>query len=170
MSFEPGRMSSQYEIKRITKEDISSVYKICINNPLYYEHMKTKPTYENLMETLTELPPNTTIEDKNFVGFYEDNQLIAILDIIAGYPDPKTAYIGWFMIKKELQGTGIGSKIISEVISYLAEKEFQYVQLGYIKGNEQSERFWRKNMFYPIGREKETEEYTIVEMKREVRV
>lgn len=168
MKLKLEHMSSKYTVKQFTEEDISNIYEICIGNPSYYEYMKTEPTYENITDIFTELPPNTALEDKYFVGFYEANQLIAILDIVTGYPNAKTAFIGWFMMKKELQGTEIGSRIISEVISCLEEEKFHYAQLGYIKGNQQSENFWRKNKFYPIGREKETRDYIIVVMQREV--
>jgi RimJ/RimL family protein N-acetyltransferase len=161
-------LSSRYMIKQFTKEDVSSIYELCIENPIYYEYMKSVPTFENIKDTLTELPPNISLDKKYFVGYYENNQLIALLDIITGYPNEQIVYIGWFMMRKELQGTGIGSTIIEEALSYFKEKKFQAVQLGYVKGNKQSEGFWRKNKFYPIGREKDTNDYTVVVMQREI--
>lgn len=163
-----NQMSQRYSVKRFTEEDISEIYKICVENSIYYNYIKTEPSFEGIKETFLELPPNTTMKDKYFVGFYLGEQLIAIMDLITGYPKDKTAFIGWFMMKKELQGSGVGSFIIEEVISYLKKEQFEQVQLGYIKGNQQSEHFWRKNSFAPNGREKETNEYTIIVMEREI--
>lgn len=105
------------------------------------------------------------MDDKFFVGFYEAEQLVALLDLIVGYPDAETAYIGWFMMRAELQGKGIGSSIVAEILSFLEKESFCCVELGYIKGNEQAEHFWRKNGFSATGTEVRTENYTIVKMQ-----
>ena len=42
------------------------------------------------------------------------------------------------------------------------------MRLGYIKGNQESERFWTKNNFIPTGIESETDYYTIVVMQRDL--
>lgn len=105
------------------------------------------------------------MDDKFFVGFYEAEQLVALLDLIVGYPDAETAYIGWFMMRAELQGKGIGSSIVAEILSFLEKEHFCCVELGYIKGNEQAEHFWRKNGFSATGTEVRTENYTIVKMQ-----
>lgn len=59
-------------------------------------------------------------------------------------------YIGFFMMKRELQGVGIGSGIISEVLGYLKKQGFEKCQLGIDKDNPQSNYFWRKNGFEVI--------------------
>jgi len=156
-------------VKQLTEEDVSSIYELCIKNPIYYEYIKSVPTHENIKDSLFELPPNISLDNKYFVGYYKEGQLIALLDIITGYPNEQTVYIGWFMMKKELQGTGIGSNIIAEALLYFKKEKFQAVQLGYVKGNNQSEGFWRKNKFYPVGREKDTNDYTVVVMQRDIR-
>lgn len=168
MLLELKRLSSRYIIKQFTKEDISSIYELCVGNPIYYEYIKSVPTHENLTDTLTELPPNISLDKKYFVGYYKKNQLIALLDFITGYPNEQTVFVGWFMMRKELQGTGIGSNIIEEALLYFKEEKFQAVQLGYVKGNKQSEGFWKKNKFIPVGREKVSEDYTVVVMQREI--
>lgn len=168
MLLEFKHLSSRYMIKQFTEVDVSSIYELCVGNPIYYEYIKSVPTYENIKDSLTELPPNISLDKKYFVGYYKEEQLIALLDIITGYPNEQTVFIGWFMVRKELQGTGIGSNIIAEALLYFREEKFQAVQLGYVKGNKQSEGFWRKNKFYPVGREKDTNDYTVVVMQREI--
>jgi RimJ/RimL family protein N-acetyltransferase len=161
-------MSSHYQVKQLTKKDVSSIYTLCKGNPNYYKYMKTEPTLKNIKEALTMLPPNKTIDDKYFVGFYKDDQLVAIMDVIDGYPNMGTAFIGWFMVKQEFQRAGRGTAIITEILSYLKKESFRYVRLGYIKGNQESEYFWIKNKFLPTGIESEKEEYIIVVMQREL--
>ena len=65
-------------------------------------------TEESIAEDLTALPPNIQPTAKYFVGFYSENRLVAILDLIDGYPEDKIAFIGLFMTDIDTQGRGIG--------------------------------------------------------------
>ncbi len=168
MLLELNRLSSQYTVKKLTEEDIPNILLVCKGNPTYYKYYKSEPTNENIKASLTALPPNKTIKDKYFVGFYNEDSLVAILDLITGYPNEDVAYIGWFMMNKEFQGSGVGTAIIIDIIIYLKEKNFAYVKLGYIKGNSQAQNFWIKNNFNPVGDEVKTDKYTIVCMQREM--
>lgn len=166
MRFNAEALSPRYEVRQFTENDIPDIYALCKGNPTYYEHMKMEPTHDNLRSVLTELPLNMTMEDKLFAGFYENDHLVAILDLITGYPDPDTAFIGWFMMDKARQGAGVGSAIVADIMNCLKRDGFSYVRLGYIKGNPESEGFWKKNGFVPTGAESRTDDYTIVVMKK----
>lgn len=61
--------------------------------------------------------------------------------------DADTAFIGFFMMNKALQGRGVGTALVSEVLAYLTALGFAAVQLGIDKENPQSNHFWRKNGF-----------------------
>lgn len=166
MRIKVEKLSSRFEVRQFTEMDIPAVYALCKGNPTYYKHMKMEPTPDNLKSVLTELPSGKTIEDKLFAGFYEEGSLTAILDLITGYPDADTALIGWFMMDKMRQGRGIGSGIVEDISACLKKEGFSYVRLGYIKGNAESEGFWKKNGFVPTGEEVRTDDYTIIVMKK----
>ena len=44
------------------------------------ENVTARYIYGN-KNIITELPPNKTLQDKHFVGFYKDKKLVAILDL-----------------------------------------------------------------------------------------
>lgn len=161
-------LSNDYLVKKIREEDIPTVYELCKGNPYYYEHMKMQPTPENLTEVMTELPPGKTADDKFFVGFWEDDKLVAILDLIIGYPDSDTVFIGWFMMNRDFGGKGIGSAIVQKVLACMKKEGMQQARLGYIKGNRQARNFWLKNGFQPTGDGKDTEDDTVVVLEREL--
>lgn len=158
---------SDYMVKQLLEEDVPDILRLCEGNPVYYKYMKMQPSIENLTEVLTALPEGKSMDNKHFYGFYNGSKLVAILDLITEYPDKDTVFIGWFILNKDFQRTGIGTRIITEILSYLKNK-FRYVRLGYIKGNQQSENFWIKNKFSPTGEESQTEDYTIVIMQKEI--
>lgn len=165
-NFKIEDLSSNYLVKQFTEKDIPEIYTLAKMNTTYYKYMNMKPTHENLKEVITALPPNKSLEDKFFLGFYHDNNLVAILDLILKYPNDNTAFIGWFMLNKEMQHKGIGTKIITDILLCLKENNFSFVRLGYIKGNSESKKFWIKNDFKPTGIETKDENYTIVVMQR----
>lgn len=160
------KLSENYHVRRIKESDIQAVYELCISNPLYYQHMKMEPTIQNLREVMTALPPATSMDDKYFVGYFEGGRLVAILDLVLSYPKDDIAFIGWFMMIKGYQGKHIGSSLITELTHVVSEAGYAYMQLGYIKGNAQSEAFWKRNGFTPTGIETDTEDYTVVVMRK----
>ena len=160
------KISVQYQVRRMTEEDLSELLELAQGNPTYYEHLHEKPQLESLREDLVKLPPRTVPEDKYFLGFYRGGRLCAALDLIAGYPNPETAFIGWFILRKDLQGRGVGTEMMNELLAFLKEQGFLYVRLCYVKGNPESRAFWVKNQFVPTGVEPEGDGYTMVVVQR----
>lgn len=159
-------LSTKYLVKRIEDADISDVFALCEGNPLYYQYCPPFVTPESIKSDMLALPPGKTMEDKYYLGFYLGDQLIAIMDLIDGYPNAETAFIGFFMMDQRWQGKHIGTEIITEACSYLKEAGFSEVRLGYAKGNFQSEAFWFKNCFEKTGVEKQADNYVSVLMLR----
>lgn len=166
MKLDIETFSSRYTVRPLSERDIPAMLALCRGNRLYYQYYGDQPTPENLRADLTALPPGTTPEDKHFVGFYQDNRLIALLDLIAGYPAQDTAYIGWFILDCTLQGRGLGTAMISELLSALKPAGFRAVRLAYVQNNPQSARFWQKNGFVPSGSPVDTAPRTLQAAER----
>lgn len=162
-------ISIKYKVKRLEEEDINEIYGICKENETYYKYYKETPTLENVKLSFTELPEGKTLRDKYFLGFYYNKELIAVADLIAGYPDVETLFIGWFIMNKKYQKRGIGSEILNEVLSFAKNEGFKRSKLGYIKGNKESEGFWIKNNFIKKEPEIEQEKYTVIIMEKELK-
>ena len=97
------------------------------------------------------LPPGKSYDDKFYVGFFENENLVAIMDLILDFPEKEIAFIGLFMTNIQYQNKGIGSKIISEIVTYLKSLGYKKIRLGVDKGNLQSYSFWSKNNFNTIS-------------------
>ncbi|MDE5546658.1 MAG: GNAT family N-acetyltransferase [Anaeroplasmataceae bacterium] len=156
-----SRISKKYQIRKITEKNIPEVLELCLGNPLYYKHCPPMVTFESIREDLKKLPPRKTLEDKFYIGFYEEETLVAVMDLILKYPNEQTIFIGFFMMNKRLQGKGIGSQIIKDTLEYFMP-DYKYVRLGYVSGNKESEGFWLKNHFQPTGVVVKEDAYSIV--------
>ena len=163
------RFSEAYTVRRLGEADVEDVYALCSGNPLYYQHCPPFVTRESIREDMRALPPGKELSDKYFVGYYDRGGLTAVLDLIAGYPDGQTAFIGFFMMNAAAQGRGTGSRIVQDLCGYLRAAGFSRVRLAWVKGNPQAEHFWRKNGFAETGIESERDGYTAITAQKDLR-
>ncbi len=106
-------------------------------------------------------------QDKYYLGYFDKTKrLVAVMDFIARYPTEQSCFIGFFMMEHDLQGSGIGSSIITELCEYLTKRNYQYIRLGYVDGNEQSKSFWLKNYFTNTGLRNRTDDYSVIVLSR----
>ena len=116
-------------------------------NDQYYRYCGGETSPGRIRQDLTLCPPGIPLAQKYYVGFFAAGTLVAVMDLVDGYPDADTAFIGFFMMNKSLQGRGVGTALVSEVLAYLTALGFAAVRLGIDKENPQSNHFWRKNGF-----------------------
>ena len=141
-------LSTSHEVRSITQADISDVYALCKSNQKYYENTNSAPTVESLTEIISRLPENVVPKDKYFVGFYDNEQLVSVLELITGYPESNDAFIGWFMVDGHLQRQGIGSQIFADVRAAMTGQGYDYLSLQCEKENVEAIAFWQAQGFH----------------------
>ena len=163
-----NRLSSKYAVKKLNENDIKDIISLMLANKQYYQYHPVKINEEMVKEELTMLPPNKTIDDKYYLGFYDDHSLLCVMELIEKYPKDNYCYIGFFMMNINSQGKGIGTNIISEVIEYLKSLGYTNIRLGVDKDNPQSNNFWIKNQFIKVDKEVKQGIYTYWPMERKI--
>ena len=161
-----SKISKIFTVNKLYKENAEQIYQLELGNPMYFEFCPPEASIASVLEDMKALPPNMTYEDKLYIGFFLEDKLIAVMDLILHYPEERIAFIGFFMMNKDFQRTGIGSQIITEVLLFLQKEAFSYARLGYMKGNEQSRHFWIKNGFTPTGVETDNGQGIVVVMQK----
>ena len=141
------KLSDSYTIRRLTDADVPMLYAWMLRNDQYFRYCGGSTTPERVRQDLTLCPPGTTPAQKHYVGFFDAGTLVAVMDLIDGYPNADTAFIGFFMMNRELQGQGTGTAIVRDVLAALRALGYTAVRLGIDKENPQSNHFWRKNGF-----------------------
>ena len=145
------KITNKFHVKRLSEEHVEEIFSLCKKNELFYQYHPPVATRESIIDDLNALPPNKEMKDKYFLGFYQENSLAAVMDLIVDFPEEKVAYLGFFMVEIELQGRGIGTEVISDCMEYLKELGYQKVRLAIDEGNPQSQAFWTKNLFQKTG-------------------
>lgn len=160
--------STRYRVRRLEEADLPALWALCRGNPQFYAHCPPPATEESLREDMAALPPRKSLNDKYYLGFFDGERLIAVLDLIAGFPKPEIAFWGFFMLDAACQGQGRGTALVSELCAALVRQGFRAVRLGWVRGNPQAEHFWNKNGFVETGVSYDTGAYTVVVAQREL--
>jgi len=140
-------LSTSHQVRMITPEDIADVYTLCKSNRKYYEYTNAAPTVESLTEIISRVPEGAESQGKYFVGFYQQDRLVAVLDLITGYPEKDDAFIGWFMVDGQLQRRGIGSQIFADVRAAMIGQGYDHLSLFCEKENTEAIAFWHAQGF-----------------------
>lgn len=162
------KFSGQYLVRRLTEEDVPAICGLCRGNPQYYRHCPPFVTEESIREDMRALPPKKTLEDKYYLGYFDQDRLIAVMDFIFRCPREDMSFLGFFMLESSVQGKGTGSGIIGELCDYLPRVGCTAIRLGWVAGNKQAEHFWKKNGFQETGVITDTERYRIVMGERKL--
>ena len=158
--------SPEYTVRPLTAADVDVILALCTGNEQFYRYHPPLATRESILEDMTALPPGKCAAYKHYLGFFDGETLVAVLDLIERYPQDDTAYIGFFMTKKERQGCGLGTALISELLDELRRERFRKIRLAVDKGNPQSKAFWEKNGFALTGEEFPHDDSAYLTMER----
>lgn len=138
-------LSQSYVVRKLELSNVDDIYALCKENIMYYRYCPPFVSKESIIQDMCLTPKNVALQDKYYVGFYKENKLICLMDLIDHYPYKNTVYIGFFMVNKKYQNQGIGSKIIRELFCTLSKMGYKKVNLAWVNENKQSENFWLKN-------------------------
>lgn len=162
-----AKLSSKYTVIKLKETDIPSVYELCSAHGGFYEHCPPFVTPDSIRQNMQALPPNKSPKDKYYLGFYQNQRLIAVMDLILGFPNDQTAFLGFFMVAKDLTCRGIGSNLVRNACQALAQQGFCYIMLGWAQSNLTAAAFWQKNGFVPTGAvDRSSNLYPVVIAKR----
>ena len=148
------RLFKRYKVKRFRDDDIDEIFSFCMTNPFYYEMCGNTITKDNIRKDLKLLPDGVDIKDKYYIGLYDDDRLICIVDFIDNYPGSKIIFIGLFMVNGKISNQGVGTDIIDELAVSFKRMGYHSLRLAYDRDNPQSSCFWKKNGFVKIGEKK----------------
>ena len=92
---------------------------------------------------------------------HDKEKLIALMELITGYPEKDDAFIGWFMVDAAMQGQGIGSRIFADVRAAMKGQGYDYLSLGCVRENREAIAFWESQGFHPTGETADRDGYQV---------
>ena len=67
-----------------------------LKSKLFYEFHQPFVTRESILDDRNALPPGKSKEDKAYIGLFDGDTLVAVMDLILGYPTEEIVWIGIF--------------------------------------------------------------------------
>ena len=153
---------------RLTEQDLPTLLAFCCENQAYFSYMQSTPELETLREQLTILPPNAHLEQKLFMGLWEEDTLVAIADLVKDWPKSGTVYIGWFMLANRLQHKGLGSRLERQIEGYLRAAGYHTMRLACVEENLPALSFWQRCGFHCTGQRVDQGKYVVLLMEKPI--
>lgn len=132
----------------ITAACSEDAYTVLRANESYCILTEGHPAERGSVESdLTALPPGKSMADKHYWGWYDKTECMAVTDLIVGYPDGETLFIGLLIVDAARHGQGYGTFIFGQVEAFARERGCKRMELGCYEHNGTGLAFWRGKGF-----------------------
>lgn len=156
------------ERAELNEQNVEEIYRICADNPDYFAHMRESLSRAALARLLTALPPGANLSHKKNIGFRQQGRLVGYLELIESFPQSDHVLIGFFIVDKPMQRSGLGSAIINSVLADYAAGGFTVALLSHASTDQGARAFWLRNRFLPTGEVDAYEDIELVVMERQL--
>lgn len=181
------------EIRPLGAEDAEAVQALIESDPGYTERITgASPGADDARGLMAMRPPGLAVEAKVVLGVFEGSsaddgdggqalalvdvssgaeqgRLVAVVDLLRGYPEQPVAFVGLLQVRGGWQGRGVGRAAYRLVEQYVVEQwpEVRRLRLAVVDSNaEVAAPFWSRLGFEPTGEAKAYESGTVASTAR----
>ncbi len=87
------------ELRRLQASDAPALQRLLELAPTYQAAVSDEPLSAHAAEEeMVACPPGLPLSAKHLIGRWEEGELTAVIDLLRGYPDPTTAYLGLLLV------------------------------------------------------------------------
>jgi ribosomal protein S18 acetylase RimI-like enzyme len=147
-------------LRRATAADAPAIQAVLASDPETWQLLETTPLRpDEAIRLLAEVPPGVTLDRKHlWVG---DG---VVIDVVEGYPDSGTWYLGLIFVAPSARGGGLGTRLIEELCAYIAERRGTWVRLAVVADNHGARRLYDRLGFQLVARrQRGTQEVDVLE-------
>jgi GNAT superfamily N-acetyltransferase len=137
---------------------VDALQELIESDPGYTERITGYPPGPADAQSLLMMRPEHLAEDAKVVlGGFQDGRLVAVVDLLRGYPNERTAFIGLLQVHWNHQGLGLGKATYELVQQYVETTwpEVRTLRLAVVDTNARvATGFWLRQGFEPTGEER----------------
>jgi len=145
-------------LRAIEPGDVGALQELIESDPGYTERVTGYPPGPADAQSLLMMRPEGLAERAKVVlGGFLDGRLVAVADLLRGFPTEHTAYVGLLEVHWNQQGTGLGKAMYQQVERYLETSwpEIRTLRLAIVDTNARiATGFWEKLGFTATGEER----------------
>jgi GNAT superfamily N-acetyltransferase len=115
------------------------------------------PRAADAVGILTDRPPTVPSDNKHVLGLFvdtdADTDLVAVADVLRGYPTASYAYLGLLQVAGRHHGRGLGRALHAHVVTLVSSwPEVETIRMAVVDANRaEAEPFWRRLGYAPTG-------------------
>jgi GNAT superfamily N-acetyltransferase len=157
-----------YEIRLLGSDDEADLQDLCErchDFTLLTEGQLPGPTAG--FDILNDLPPGKELEDKRVLGVYDQELLVAVVEMVKDYKVEGEWIIGLLLIDPNKRGNGLGSAIHDYIIEYVSQNGGSLLRIGVIEENTRGMNFWKGMGYHEVERKVQSfgiKEHTVIVM------
>ncbi|MHA3065403.1 N-acetyltransferase family protein [Lacticaseibacillus saniviri] len=137
---------SEYQFIPLTSTNLSAALSVYQANSNYFALTDEQPTLATVQADLAAGPPQFDPANKHFQLITQDGRVIGVIDLLFGYPEASSVYIGLLLIAVHNQGHG--RRILAQLSQSWRQAGFTTINLAVLQNNPKAQRFWRAQGFY----------------------
>ena len=138
--------------------DILQIQKVYEQTPSYFEIIKSQlPDKEAVKDDLNATPLGCSFDRKFFYAIYHNKEVIGCADIIQGYPNSETGFIGLLLFIESKQGLGYGTLALDYIVKLTQDWGCNCLRIAVVESNKRAQKFWSRQGFIELYRKRVNE-------------
>ena len=137
-----GMLLPDWEIRPVAGDDFNVVLAMLERCSDFFDLSGAPITAGSLREGIAELPPRCVPEQKHYAALWKDGAPWMALDLVEGYPRPRTLFVGLFVIDPALRRQGVGRAVMTAVLKAARGAGFDRARLACLLANPNGHAFW----------------------------
>ncbi len=132
----------------LTAADRSRVEELCRECTDFFELVAGQPGgTETAAEILGPRPSNVRSGTKKVLGLQRGEDLVGVVELLAGFPSPNEWYIGLLLLRPDERSAGAGTIVWNDLRTKMKMDGATAVRLIVQKQNPGARRFWERQGF-----------------------
>ena len=139
----------EYTIRLVGPRDEAQVQVLFESDPDYFRLVQgAPPGPAEAKDLLNELPEGKESRDKFVYALFDrDGALGVVIDLLRGYPNDETWYLGLIFIAPVRRDMGLGTRVLDAICAHIKQEGGRAVRLGVDRRNVRARALYERTGF-----------------------
>jgi ribosomal protein S18 acetylase RimI-like enzyme len=127
----------EYTFRLMGPDDEAQVQALFESDPDYFRLVHGAPAGPaEAKDLFNELPEGKEYHDKFVYSVFDRGEaLAAVIDLVRGYPNDETWYLGLIFVAPASRNTGLGTRVLDAICAHIKQQGGRAIRLGVVRGN-----------------------------------
>ena len=150
-----------HTVRKVTADDAPAMQALFARDPHYWLHVEGGPLRDDeALLSFDDRPPSVPLENKHVFLVDIDRgcapRPAALLDMLEGYPDAHTWFLGLIFLAPEVRGRGLGTRLIEAVCDHARSRGARALRLAVAHQHPDARRLYDRLGFRFVDNRKRT--------------